>query len=173
MGGKKNQKSNILIVDDDEDVLEITETFLKSRGYGVMRARSGKEALKLVKSSKPNLILLDVMMPKMDGFWLCRVLKSDPKFNPIPIIFLTAKDDAQSRIEGQRCGCDDYLAKPFDLTALEVRIKAQLKRLSKDEIVERIEELLSIPEPKGFLAKLDLDELNVLAKQIEAKLKNR
>ncbi len=111
------------------------------------------------------------MMPKMDGFWLCRVLKSDPKFQAIPIIFLTAKDDAQSRIEGQKCGGDDYITKPFDLDALEVRIKAQMKKLSKDELVEKIEDSLEIPEPRGFLAKLDLDELTVLMKQIETKLK--
>ncbi|UCD57137.1 MAG: DNA-binding response regulator, partial [Candidatus Hydrogenedentota bacterium] len=85
--------------------------------------------------------------------------------------FLTAKDDAQSRIEGQKCGGDDYLTKPFDLDALEVRIRAQLKKLSKDELVERIGEILDLPEPRGFLAKLDPEELTILLKQVEKKLK--
>ncbi|MBI5118639.1 response regulator [Candidatus Poribacteria bacterium] len=173
MSTKKTEKSRILIVDDDEDIVNITRVFLEGKGYDVEEATTGNEALKKVKESRPNLILLDVLMPKMDGFWLCRVLKSDPKFQSIPIIFLTAKDDAQSRIEGQKCGCDDYVTKPFDLDALQVRIKAQLKKLSKDELVERIEQLLDIPEPRGFLAKLDMDELSVLLKQIEARPKGK
>jgi len=173
MAEKKNEKSRILIIDDDKDILDITRTFLESRGYEVLQANTGKEALKVVSESRPNLVLLDVMMPKMDGFWLCRVLKSDPKLQHIPVIFLTAKDDAQSRIEGQKCGGDDYLTKPFDLDALNLRIKAQLKRLSKDEVVEQIEEILDISEPKGFLMKLDLDELSTLLRQIEAKLKSK
>jgi len=171
MAVKKNNKPRILIIDDDADILDITKAFLEAKGYKVGQARTGKEALKKVKASKPNLILLDVMMPKMDGFWLCRVLKSDPALQTIPIIFLTAVDDAQSRIEGQKCGGDDYLTKPFDLDALEVRIKALLKKLSKSELVQRIEEMLDIPEPRGFLARLDLDELAILQKQIDAKLK--
>jgi DNA-binding response OmpR family regulator len=162
-----------MIIDDDQDVLDISQTFLESRGYEVVQARSGEEALKEVKRSKPNLILLDVMMPSMDGFWLCRVVKTDPKLKDIPVIFLTAKDDAQSRIEGQKCGGDDYLTKPFDLDALELRIKAQLKRLSKVELVEKIEDILNISEPRGFLLKLDVEELSVLLNQIEAKVKTK
>lgn len=173
MAARKTEKSRILIIDDDEDILDLTTSFLKTRRYAVSQAKSGKEALKKVKSSKPNLILLDVMMPRMDGFWLCRVLKSDPELQSIPIIFLTAKDDAQSRIEGQKCGGDDYMTKPFDLDALELRIKAQLKKLSKTDLAAKIENMLDIPAPKGFLAKLDLDELSVLARQIETKLKRK
>ena len=131
---KKNKESRILIVDDDEDILHVTSDFLEARGYKVYQAGSGKEALKITRKLKPSLILLDVMMPKMDGFWLCRVMKSDPKLQHIPIIFLTAKDDAQSRMEGQKCGGDDYLTKPFDLDALDMRIKAQLNRLSKGDL---------------------------------------
>jgi two-component system OmpR family response regulator len=171
MTEKKSAKPLIMIVDDDQDVLDISQTFLESRGYEVVQAKSGEEALKAVKDTKPNLILLDVMMPNSDGFWLCRTIKSDPKFRAIPVIFLTAKDDAQSRIEGQKCGGDDYLTKPFDLDALELRIKAQLKKLSKVELAEKIEEILDISEPKGFLLKLDLEEISVLLNHIEAKLK--
>ncbi len=136
MARKKTEQSRILIVDDDKDILDITRDFLEAQGYNVLQAGSGKEALKKTHASEPDLILLDVMMPKMDGFWLCRVMKSDPKFQHIPIIFLTARDDAQSRIEGQKCGGDDYLSKPFDLDALDLRIKAQLNRLSKDDLAE-------------------------------------
>jgi DNA-binding response OmpR family regulator len=165
----KQDRPRILIVDDDEDVLDMTQTFLESRGCDVALARSGEDALKAIEAAPPNLILLDVMMPKMDGFWLCRVIKSDPRFRLIPVIFLTAKDDAQSRMEGQKCGGDDYLTKPFDLDALEVRIKAQLKKVSKLELVEQIEDLLGIAEPRGFLAKLDLDELSILLNHIQEK----
>jgi DNA-binding response OmpR family regulator len=167
----KQNRPCILIVDDDEDVLDVTQTFLESRGYDVLLARSGEDALKIIEETPPTLILLDVMMPKMDGFWLCRVIKSEPRFRFIPVIFLTAKDDAQSRMEGQKCGGDDYLSKPFDLDALEVRIKAQLKKVSKLELVEQIEDLLGITEPRGFLAKLDLDELSVLLNHIQEKQK--
>ena len=170
MAAKKKSKPIILIIDEDKDILDTTRGFLKEKGYKVVQADTGKQALKKIKSSRPNLILLDVMMPKTDGFWLCRVLKSDPKLHSIPVIFLAAKDDAQSRIEGQKCGGDDYLTKPFDLDALEVRIKAQLKKLTKDDLAEKIESMLDIDEPKGFLAKLDLDELSLLLKHIEAKL---
>lgn len=134
MSPKKSEKSRILIVDDDRDILDITCDFLEAQGYKVLQADSGKEALKKTHASKPDLILLDVMMPRMDGFWLCRVMKSDPELQNIPIIFLTAKDDAQSRIEGQKSGGDDYLTKPFDLDALDMRIKAQLNRSSKDDL---------------------------------------
>jgi DNA-binding response OmpR family regulator len=173
MASRKTKKSQILIVDDDKDILDITCDFLEGKGYKVLQAGTGKEALKKTRASKPNLILLDVMMPKMDGFWLCRVMKSDPKLQNIPIIFLTAKDDAQSRIEGQKCGGDDYLTKPFDLDALELRIKAQLNRMSKDDIVEKIEEILEIPKPRGFLTKLTQEELSVLLKQVEAKISTK
>jgi DNA-binding response OmpR family regulator len=171
MAVKKTDKSRILLVDDDEDILDITQAFLKSRGYDVILARSGEEALKEVETSRPNLILLDVMMPKMDGFWLCRAIKADPRFRLIPVVFLTAKDDAQSRMEGQKCGGDDYLTKPFDLDALEVRIKAQLKKIAKLELVENIEDLLGITEPRGFLAKLDYDELSILLGRLQQRLK--
>ena len=173
MAAKKNKNLQILIVDDDKDILDITCDFLEGKGYKVLQAGTGKEALKKTRTSKPNLILLDVMMPKMDGFWLCRVIKSDPKLQNIPIIFLTAKDDAQSRIEGQKCGGDDYLTKPFDLDALDLRIKAQLNRMSKDDIVEKIQDILDIPEPRGFLTKLNQEELSTLLKQIEAKVKTK
>jgi DNA-binding response OmpR family regulator len=171
MAVKKTDKSRILLVDDDEDILDITQTFLKSRGYDVILAHSGEEALKEAEASRPNLILLDVMMPKMDGFWLCRAIKSDPRFRLIPVVFLTAKDDAQSRMEGQKCGGDDYLTKPFDLDALEVRIKAQLKKTAKLELVESIENMLGITEPRGFLAKLDYDELSILLGRLRQQLK--
>ncbi len=169
----ENSNYRILVVDDEPHIRQILKFTLEKSGYQVFTAEDGEEALERAFEIKPNLVLLDVMMPKMDGFWLCRVLKSDPKLQHIPVIFLTAKDDAQSRIEGQKCGGDDYLTKPFDLDALNLRIKAQLKRLSKDEVVGRIEELLDIPEPKGFLMKLDLDELSTLLRQIEAKLKRK
>jgi len=170
MAVKKSDKAVILVVDDDKDILDVSQAFLKSRGYEVVLAQSGEEALAEVERLRPQLILLDVMMPKMDGFWLCRTLKSDPRYRSIPIIFLTAKDDAQSRMEGQKCGGDDYLTKPFDLDALEVRIKAQLKKISKVEIVQKIEDLLGIDEPRGFLAKLDFDELLILLGRIRERL---
>ena len=173
MAAKKGNKAHILIIDDDKDILDISREYLEGQGYIVSQASTGKEALKQVRSSKTDLVLLDVMMPKMDGFWLCRVLKSDPDLQHIPVIFLTAKDDAQSRIEGKKSGGDDYLSKPFDLDALDLRIKAQLKRLSKSDLVGKIEDILDISAPRGFLTKLNMDELSILFEWIETKLKGK
>jgi DNA-binding response OmpR family regulator len=110
--------AKILIVDDDEDIVETTQFSLKARGYNCIVAFDGLSALKLAKTSNPDLIVLDIMLPKLDGFKVARLLKFDTAYRHIPIIMLTAKALAQDRKLGEEAGADVYLTKPFDMAEL-------------------------------------------------------
>lgn len=117
---------HILIVDDNEDIRELVSKLLQSEGYAVTTAAEGDAMLLEVGEKKPDLILLDVMLPNRDGFELCRQLRSDP--NMPPIIMLTAKDEEVDRVVGLELGADDYIVKPFGGRELIARIKAVLRR---------------------------------------------
>ncbi|HSL71862.1 MAG TPA: response regulator, partial [Longimicrobiales bacterium] len=103
----------ILVVDDDTDALEIVRTYLESRGYEVATALDGKEALARLEEIRPAVVLLDVMMPGMDGWEVARVIKNHPDFGNTRVIMLTARSDFSDKHEGLRAGADDYLVKPF------------------------------------------------------------
>ncbi|PIH04323.1 response regulator transcription factor [Clostridium combesii] len=117
----------ILIVDDDKTIVEFLQIFLIKEGYEVRISYNGEEALDKIRSEQFNLILMDIMMPKLDGF---EAIKRIRKLTNIPIIFLTAKDSQQDKIKGFISGCDDYITKPFDLVELSLRVSAILKRVS-------------------------------------------
>lgn len=117
----------ILIVDDEADNLEVLESRLVRRDYTVISADSGKQALKLLQENEPDLVLLDVMMPEMDGFETCRKMKEMKKGVFMPVILLTSKDDKESRLKGFDIGADDYICKPFDIDELSARIRAMLR----------------------------------------------
>ncbi|EFG87320.1 response regulator transcription factor [Clostridium carboxidivorans] len=118
-------KENILIVDDDRDIREMLVNYFSKEGYAVEQACNGDEGLKVLKAKSFSLILLDVMMPKMDGYtMLCKLRES----SNIPVILLTAKDQQMDKIKGFINGCDDYIVKPFDFTELSLRVMAILKR---------------------------------------------
>ena len=117
----------ILIVDDEVDNCAVLESRLKRRDYRVISAESGPQALKLLNEIQPDLVLLDVMMPGMDGFETCRRMRELKKGVFMPIIILTAKDDKESRIKGFDIGADDYVTKPFDMDELSARIRAMLR----------------------------------------------
>ncbi len=119
---------HIMIVDDDADIVAIASTFLTRRGFRVTQGSSGEEALARIQDARPDLVMLDVMMPKMDGFWLCRVLKAEPALADVPVIFLTARDDAEARAEARRSGGVGYIVKPFDLDELEDTIRDLLSQ---------------------------------------------
>ncbi len=121
-------KQKILIVDDEPDATIATRRSLEMDGYTVLDARNGKEALKLLETEIPDLILLDVMMPEMDGFEVCRILREDEDRKHIPIIMLTAKGEINDRIEGLEIGSDDYITKPYNLRELKARIRTILRR---------------------------------------------
>lgn len=115
----------ILIVDDDETMNELVRVNLQPRGYDMISATSGVKAIDIVREYKPDLVVLDVMMPEMDGFEVCKQLR---EFTDIPVLFLTAKGREQDLVRGFEVGGDDYVRKPFSLRELEARIQALLKR---------------------------------------------
>ncbi|WP_119461477.1 response regulator [Rhodospirillaceae bacterium SYSU D60014] len=117
----------ILIVDDNAANLDILRTRLANHGYEILAATDGEEALRIAREERPDLVLLDVMMPKMDGTEVCRRLKGDPSFPFIPIIMVTAKSDARDIIAGLEAGADEYLTKPVDQPALVARVKSMLR----------------------------------------------
>ncbi|HET8828228.1 MAG TPA: response regulator transcription factor [Pelobium sp.] len=128
-----SNKQKILIVDDEPDILELIEYNLKKEGYVVFTAKNGKEAIQEAKNCLPDLIVLDVMMPKMDGIETCRVLRTMPEFKNTFMVFLTARSEEYSEIAGFNVGADDYIAKPIKPRALISRINAILRRNSQPE----------------------------------------
>lgn len=123
----------ILIVDDEPDIVEFISYNLKGKGYHISTARDGVEAIRKAKEFRPDLILLDVMMPKKDGIETLKELRQLPDFEQTAIIFLTALSDEKSEIEGLKLGADDYIAKPIKPELLSTRISAALRRFRKDE----------------------------------------
>ena len=117
----------ILIVDDNPDNLDILQTRLARHGYEILTARDGEEALAAARESRPDLILLDIMMPKLDGIEVCRRLKADPSLPFMPIIMVTAKADSRDIVAGLEAGGDEYLTKPVDQAALVARVKSMLR----------------------------------------------
>ena len=119
---------HVLVVDDEEDLLELVRYNLTKEGYRVSCAATGDEALKAVRRQPPDLIVLDLMLPMIDGLEICRRLKGDSKTRDIPIIMLTAKSEESDMIAGLERGADDYVTKPFSPRVLAARIKALLRR---------------------------------------------
>ena len=113
----------ILIADDRPEVVELVRVILEGEDYEIVDASDGKEALKKVRLEKPDLVLLDVVMPKMDGFEVCRKLKKDPQTKEIPIIMLTAKAQEVDKEKGREVGASDYITKPFSPSALLTKIE--------------------------------------------------
>jgi len=128
-------KQKILIVDDGPDILELIEYNLKKEGYQVYTARNGQEAVSEAKKSLPDLIVLDIMMPKMDGIEACRIMRTMPEFKNTFMVFLTARSEEYSEIAGFNVGADDYIAKPIKPRALVSRINAILRRNAPAEEV--------------------------------------
>lgn len=130
------KKPVILAVDDNPQNLQVLGNILEPAGYAVVLAISASQALDYLKNEKPNLILLDVMMPEMDGFELCRRIKSIPTVKDIPVIFLTAKTSTEDIVRGFEAGAVDYVPKPFNQAELNARVKTHLElKAQKDEII--------------------------------------
>lgn len=120
--------SKILILDDEKEIADIIACYLKNDGYEIITAYSGREALRLVEKEQPDLALLDVMLPDLDGF---RVLQKIRENHHFPVIMLTAKTEYTDKINGLTLGADDYISKPFNPLELVARVKAQLRRYTK------------------------------------------
>jgi diguanylate cyclase (GGDEF)-like protein len=128
--------SKILIVDDEPTIVELLEEHLRSEGYETLHAYSGEEALQLLEHEVPDLVLLDLMLPGMDGYEVCRLMQRDARLNHIPVIMLTARSAVQNRVLGYQRGADDYVVKPFDPDELSVRVRAQLHHLYHEDVSE-------------------------------------
>ena len=119
-------EATILVVDDNHDNVEILQTFLEARGYRVAAAADGKAALAKLEEVHPALVLLDVMMPGMDGWQVCRTIKNHPDFATTKVVMVTARGGYEDKFEGMRSGADDYVVKPIDLGELAEKVRRNL-----------------------------------------------
>ena len=113
----------ILIVDDETDIIEILQFVLEAEGYECITATDGEEGLKLAKEASPDLIILDVMMPKINGYKISRLLKYDSKYKNIPILMITARSQEEDRVIGEETGADEYITKPFKVDYVVEKVK--------------------------------------------------
>lgn len=125
-----NSGIKILFCDDDKNICELARLYLVKEGYDVVFANDGKKALNAFQRENPNLIILDILMPEIDGYEVCKEIRKE---SDVPIIFLTAKDDTFDKVLGLELGADDYMVKPFDIKELIARIKAVLRRIDKEK----------------------------------------
>ena len=157
----------ILIVDDEEDLLEMVSYNLKKEGFNVYSAKNGKEGLKVAGDILPDLILLDVMMPEMDGIEACLEIRSQPKLEGVLIAYVTARGEDYSQIAGFESGADDYITKPIKPRVLISRIKALLRRKKSDLKQETTSaQSLKIDREK-YLAIKDGNEIHLPKKEFE------
>jgi two-component system cell cycle response regulator len=164
--------SMILIVDDHEDNIEVLRVRLESWGYGTAAAYNGKDALKFVDATPPDLILLDVMMPEISGIEVAKQIKANRALPFIPIIMQTALDSTESMVEGLEAGADDYITKPIDFAELKARVRSMLRIKRLQESLEaREKELLSVNQQLLLMSQTDgltgLDNRRHLTERIE------
>lgn len=166
-------KETILIVDDEEDIIELIKYNLKNEGYGILSAMTGEEAIKIAKHSRPDLVVLDLMLPGIDGLEVTRYLKKNDDTMDIPIVMVTAKGEESDIVAGLELGANDYISKPFSPRELTARIRAILRRRQKtspgdsprikqegDMIIDRARHTVTI---KGQIIDLTLSEFDLLS----------
>ena len=129
MTDKKPKK--ILVVDDESDVTELLAYHLKSKGFSVETVNNPNSSVGLARTFLPDLVILDVMMPELNGIQICRMLRADPKLKRVPVIFLTAKAEENDRIQGLETGADDYICKPFSTKEVVLRVQSILRRVNE------------------------------------------
>src|SRR5512141_711482 len=131
-------KSKILIVEDDLDVADMLNAYFRVQGYEVFTVNWGEDGVRAATTARPDLIILDIRLPDIDGYEVARRLRSDRKTNNIPIIFLTEKRDRADRLHGLELGADDYITKPFDVQELRLRVRNALRRASQDTLTNPV-----------------------------------
>lgn len=163
----ESKGKKILIADDEPDILEIIQYNLSKEGYDVVTAKDGDEAVGKAKVARPDLIILDIMMPKKNGVEVCEILRAQPAFKETLILFLTALSDEGSHVKGLEMGADDYVTKPISPKILISRVNALFRRVNKDpeEKVLKIENL-SI-DPAKFEVMLDGKDVTLAKKEFE------
>src|SRR4030066_590193 len=122
------EKKKILVVDDEVDLVKTIQFSLELGGYKVLVSYNGEDALNQARKENPDLILLDIMLPKLDGYKVCRLLKFDEQYKHIPILMMTAKTQEKDKLMGKETGADEYITKPFDMDELMGKIKEYLKQ---------------------------------------------
>ena len=161
-------KNTILVVDDEKDLLDLIEYNLKKEGFAVLKAENGEEGIEIAKEHKPDLVLMDIMMPKMDCMEAVETMRADDELKSTPIIFLTARSDEKTEVEGLDKGGDDYITKPISTTKLISRIKAVMRRF--DETEEEVNRLdvhdLSIDKDRYIVTKGE-EEFQLPRKEFE------
>jgi two-component system alkaline phosphatase synthesis response regulator PhoP len=164
------EKTTILVVDDEEDIIELVELNLAREGYQVLGCTTGEKALEIARLKAPALIVLDLMLPGMDGMEVCRRLKGDPKTARIPVVMLTAKGEEADVVAGLEVGADDYVAKPFSGKILTARVRRLLRKAAQpadEQSIIQVHDLTIDPsrhEVWAKDAKVDLTrtEFNIL-----------
>ena len=170
-------KQNILIIEDDKHISKLVDYNLEKAGYECFVVSDGEEGLKILDKHFIDLIILDIMLPKMDGFEVCRLIKQNPKLKNIPIIMLTAKGEEVDRIVGLELGADDYVVKPFSPRELILRVKAVLKRgkieESHKDIIKRGDIVIDVPKHRVTVNNKEIEftpiEFKLLVTLIERK----
>ncbi|MBC8335766.1 MAG: response regulator [Anaerolineales bacterium] len=148
-----DKKSKILIVEDDLDVAEMLNAYLGVQGYQVLAANFGENGVRLCIEERPDLVILDIRLPDIDGYEVARRLRSDRRTKNIPIIFLTEKRDRADRLQGLELGADDYITKPFDIQELRLRVRNSLERLGQNFMINSVSGY-----PEGALVDERLEE---------------
>jgi len=156
----------VLIADDEPDILEILKYNLLNEGYEVVTAKDGDEAVEKARRNNPDLIVLDVMMPKKSGVEVCKLLRAQPAFKETLIIFLTAISDEGAQIKGLETGADDYISKPISPKVFISRVNALFRRLNKTDIKILIIDNMTI-DPERFMVKVDENEISLAKKEFE------
>ncbi len=127
------RKDRVLIVDDDPDIRELLSQSLSNDMFDILLAKNGDEAILIVNEQRPDLIVLDIMMPGIDGLEVCRRLKENPETSSIPVLMLTAKSGVGDKIEGFVTGAEEYITKPFDPMTVEARVSTILRRVKREK----------------------------------------
>lgn len=166
-----SKNKRILLVDDEKDILEFLSYNLEKAGFEVATCIDGMEALELLPEFNPHLIVLDVMMPGMDGIETCEQIRSNPKYNHILITFLTARSEDYSQVAGLEAGADDYIKKPIKPKVLISRVKALLRRNSAPNIKEPSNEVIVVKDllidRERYVVRIDEEPLTLPRKEFE------
>jgi len=134
-------KGRILVVEDDADISKMLRIYFDSQGYEVLVATRGNDALDVCRAKLPNVIVLDINLPDMDGFEVCRILRSNTRTSYVPIIFLTQRDERSDKISGLELGADDYITKPFDIEELKLRVEGTIRRSLREALTHPVTNL--------------------------------
>jgi DNA-binding response OmpR family regulator len=131
-------KGRILVVEDDLDISKMLRLYFDSQGYEVLTVMRGHDALEVCRKKQPNVVVLDIMLPDMDGYDVCRELRGNLRTSHVPVIFLTQKDERSDKIAGLELGADDYITKPFDIEELKLRVQGAMRRAQSTSLTDPV-----------------------------------